>query len=405
MNPTERLYYDDPLRLAFDATVLDARGDTVVLDASAFYPESGGQLADRGTLAGRSVVDVQVDEGGVVRHTLAPLPAHDAPAPAPVLAPGARVHGEVERARRRLHMALHTGQHVLSAALLEVARADTTSSRLGESACTIDLGGLAPNEALVARAEELANAIVDDDLPVRAYFPGAAELAALSLRRKAKVERDVRVVAIGDFDLSPCGGTHCLRTAQVGLVAVTGIERYKGGTRVSFAAGARARRTLGSDSAALRALARELSCGTGDLREGLEKLRRELADVRAELGRARGDLAQELGDALVARAAPGSELVVGELADPALLRAVAARVTSVPGRVALLAAPVEGGLHVFAARAEGSRFDCGAFVKRAAAATGGRAGGRPEHAEGRLGSRPTWAALVAELGAAAAARS
>ena len=376
MNPTRRLYYDDPWLVRFEATVVASEPGVLVLDESAFYPESGGQLADLGTLAGLPIVDVAVDDGGVVRHLLDPDAAAELPAV------GARITGEVDRARRRLHMALHTGQHILSAALLREARAETVSSRLGATGCTIDLDK-SPDEARIAAAEALANAVVDDDVTVRAYFPSEEELASLALRRKAKVERDVRIVAVGDFDYSPCGGTHCSRSAQVGLVAVTGLERHKGGTRVTFAAGARARQELGEHSALLRGMARELSCGVRDVREGLAKLRHELGDVRGELGRTRGELGVRLAEELLRQAAP-AEPIVAELPEVALLRPVASRLTAEPGRVALLAAAEEGGVRVFAARGAGSAFDCGAFVKRIAGATGGRGGGRAEHAEGRL---------------------
>jgi len=103
-------------------------------------------------------------------------------------------------------MALHTGQHMLSRALADVAKGETVSSRLGESACTIDLDLEAVDERLVAEAEALVNAVVDDDVPVRAWFPSAVELAALPLRRTPKVTEDIRVVAVGDFDFTPCGG-------------------------------------------------------------------------------------------------------------------------------------------------------------------------------------------------------
>src|SRR4051812_6036847 len=102
---TSRLYHDDPHLLAFDADVVAhasfAGSPSVVLDRTAFYPEAGGQMADRGTLGGRSIVDVQVDDAGLVHHVLEGEPP----------AIGARVSGSVDRARRRVHMALHSGQH------------------------------------------------------------------------------------------------------------------------------------------------------------------------------------------------------------------------------------------------------------------------------------------------------
>jgi alanyl-tRNA synthetase len=392
--PTVRLYFEDPDLLAFESAVI-ALGEhqgrkSIVLERSAFFPEGGGQLGDHGTLevgGVRAVVeDVQVDDAGVVHHLVS---AADA------FAPGASVRGEIDRARRRIHRALHTGQHVLSAAFVEVASAATVSARLGETTSTIDLGGFAPDERAVARAEALANAVVDDDVPIRAWFPEPGELETLQMRRKPKVERDVRVVAIGDFDLSPCGGTHCGRSAQVGLVAVTGIERYKGGTRITFSAGSRARAELANDAGILRSLSREMSCGPADVSPALEKLRRELQAAREATGRIRGELAVRVADELVA--ASTGPFVVAALEDAEMLKAVASRITTSPDRVAVLAGRSDDGWRVTVSRNPASGFDCGAFVKLAAARAGGRGGGRPEHAEGKVPASVDWPALAAEL--------
>jgi alanyl-tRNA synthetase len=359
-----------------------------VLDRTAFYPESGGQMADRGTLAGARVVDVQVDDADVVHHVLeGPLPAV-----------GGEIRGEIEPVRRRLHMALHTGQHMLSRALCDVAGADTVSSRLGETGCTIDVDKAELDEGAVANAEALVNSVIDDDATIRAFFPDAAELAALPLRRKPKVDSHIRVVAIGDFDVSPCGGTHCLRTAQVGLVKVTGLERYKGKMRVAFSAGRRAREELARESDVLRALGRDFTCGPADVPAAIQKLRRDLTEARESLGEARGRLAERAAVELVAAARQKGEtrvVAVFDAADVAFLRAVAKRVTAEPAMVALLAARNADGHMVLAARGAESDFDCGAFVKRVAAAHGGRGGGRPETAEGRLPASIDWMTAAA----------
>jgi len=384
--PTTLLYHDDPLLLRFRARVLEhASWDgrpSLILDRTAFYPESGGQMADRGLLAGLALADVQVDDAGRVHHVL------DAGLALPAV--GDEVEGAIDRERRRLHMALHTAQHMLSRALVEEAGAETVSSRLGETACTIDVRAdpaRAPlDEPRLARAEDLVNAIVDDDVAIRAWFPTEDELRALPLRRAPKVSEHVRVVAIGDFDVSPCGGTHCTHAAQVGLVRVTGLERYKGLVRVTFAAGRRARATLADRDDVLRVLGRDFRCGPRDVPAAVERLQRELAEARQSLGAARSRLADAAAAELLARA-PDERRIVARFdeGDAAFLRAVAARLTDGAARVAILAAPIDDGqLHVLAARGPGSAFDCGAFVKRLASTHAGRGGGRPETAEGRV---------------------
>jgi alanyl-tRNA synthetase len=394
--PTVRLDRFDAL--TFDARVV-AHGNlggraTVVLDRSAFHPESGGQMADHGRIGDTPVVDVQIDDREVVHHVLAGPPP-------PV---GATVHGEVDRARRQVFTALHTGQHVLSRAFLEIAGAETVSSRLGETTCTLDLDRDALPERTVAEAEALANAVVDDDLPVRAWIPKPDELAALPLRRQPRRAEGVRVVAVGDFDVSPCGGTHVRSSAAIGVVRVWAVERHKGGTRVTFDAGARARRTLVDESRLLAELARDLTCGARDLRGAIARLRRDLGDERTRAGR----LAHAVHDAEAERLRHAADMagrswIVAAL-DPVLpgdaaaleqARAVSGRLAERPFTLAVVGVRGTGGLLTCVARGPGSSVDCGELLRALAAASGGRGGGRPERAEGRLPSGVDLEALLA----------
>jgi alanyl-tRNA synthetase len=398
MTPTERLYYSDPFLFRFTGRVL-AHGTwngapSVVLDRSAFYPEAGGQMADRGVLGGRAIRDVQVDDAGVVHHVL------ELPEGTGLPEVGAELAGEIDRVRRRTYMALHTGQHMLSRALVDVANAHTVSARLGETLCTIDVDLDVLDERRVAEAEALVNAIIDDDIVIRAFFPTPEELAALPLRRAPKVTDNIRVIQMGDFDVSPCGGTHCTRSAQVGMVRVLGVERYKGKGRVLFSAGRRARTELWEEAGVLRALGKSFSCGPMDVPASVDKLRRDLTEVREALGAARAKLAESTAAELAAQAeqSPGKPVVaVLDGASPEYLRSVAARLTSRPEAVVLLAGRNPEGLSVLITRGSGSSFGCGAFLKRAAEAAGGRGGGRPEHAEGRLPPTTDWPAIVASL--------
>ncbi len=383
---TGRLYFQDPYQRQFEARVV-ALGQwkgapAVVLDRTAFYPEAGGQLGDRGVLGGVAVKDVQVDDDGTVFHLI------DGE-----LAVGAELRGELDWARRRQHMAQHTAQHLLSGALLERASADTVSARLGESTLTIDVQRDRVPEAEIAAAEELANSLIDDNLPIRAWFPPPEELAQLKLRRDPKVEADVRVVAIGDFDLSPCGGTHCASTAELGAIRVTGTERYKGMTRISFMASRRGRGELFSHDQVLRKLAQGFSCQPMDVPAAIDKLRGESAAAAAEITAMRGRLA-----AAVVASFEGQGRVIATLPnEPELVRAVASRLTA-SGRDALLYAPDEaGGAMVVIARAQGSLLDCGALWKQLVARSSGRGGGKADRAEGRLTAPVEWNLLISEL--------
>ena len=374
--PTRRLYHDDATLRRFEASVTAhafvSGRRAIVLDATAFYPEAGGQLGDHGVLAGLPVVDTQELDDGTIAHVV------DGDALPEV---GARVAGELDWARRRQHMAQHTAQHLLSGALLDRAAAPTASARLGETALTIDVARERIQVAQLAAAEQLANDLVDDDLAVRAWFPAAGELATLRLRRDPKVSADIRVVAIGDFDYSPCGGTHCTRTSQLAAVRILGAERYKGMTRVTFSAARRGRAELFARDQVLRELAARFSCAPADVPAAIDKLRRDAESSSAELTAVRGRLA-----AAIAAGFPGEGAVIAEVpGEPELVRAVAQKLAAA-GRDAILCAPDPAGPMVVLLRAAGSSLDCGALWKQLAAQAGGRGGGRADRAEGRLGA-------------------
>jgi alanyl-tRNA synthetase len=378
---TRRLYHDDAYTRTFDAEVIAMTERGVVLDRTAFYPEAGGQLGDHGTLGGVAVRDTQeLDDGTIVHVVAEPLPVGP-------------VHGELDWERRRQHMAQHTAQHLLSGALLDRAAAPTASARLGESALTIDVARDRIPEAELAAAETLANDIIDDDLTIRAWFPSADELATLKLRRDPKVTADIRVVAIGSFDLSPCGGTHCARTSQIGSVRITNTERYKGMTRVTFTAARRGRADLFARDHVLRGLATQFSCGPAEVAAAIDKLRRDADSASAEVTALRGRLT-----GIVASSFTGTGAVVAALpGDAELLRGVAAKLVAA-GRDAILCAPDDTGATAVIFRAPGSTLDCGALWKKLAAQLGGRGGGKPDRAEGRFATPPAdWAKAVGEL--------
>jgi alanyl-tRNA synthetase len=399
---TERLYLADPSLEPFRGRVLrraSFRGrPSLLLDRSAFFPEGGGQPADRGQLLlgplALEVVDVQLDDEDRVHHLLG--------GEAPENIEGAEIEGRLDGVRRRDLMAQHTGQHLLSAALLRAAGAETSSARLGEATSTIDVAAPSLDEGALHRAEDLTNDVILDDLPIRVLFPSPDELAALPLRRAPKVQEGVRVIEVAGFDCSPCGGTHCARTGQVGPVRISSIERYKGLFRVTFLAGRRALADHRRKDDALRELARGMSCGPFDVGGAIEKLRADLRERSEQLGNARGELVRLVAERALAAAPPipgeSARLVIAREGDDlGALRALAAALARRPDVVALVASrPRDGGDWLVAIeRGADASFDAGAWLKDLARRHGGRGGGRPERAEGRLPGSVDWLAVAA----------
>jgi len=213
----------------------------------------------------------------------------------------------------------------------------------------------------------------------------------MDLRRAPKVDAGVRIIDIEGFDLTPCGGTHCTRTGQIGLLRIAGIERYKGKLRVSFHAATRALADGRTKEDALVSLAQKLTCGPLDVGAAVAKLQADLKQRGDALAAARGELLELLAKSILAdnpRSPTGTTVVRALRAtdDVAMLRSLAGKLASArPDVVAICSAPdAEGATLIVLQRGAAASFDCGAWLKAAAERTGGRGGGRPERAEGRL---------------------
>jgi alanyl-tRNA synthetase len=408
--PTEKLYWQDPFATAFEAEATRGTfGDrpSLVLDRTLFYPEAGGQLADVGTIAvgdaKLAITDVQIDDDGIVHH-LADADALGAFLSSATL----QVRGEIDAAHRRDSMADHTAQHMLSRALLDVARAETVSARLGASTSTIDVSVSAISDADLARAEDLVNAVVRDDARVLASFPTQGELAKMPLRRPPKVTTGIRIIEVEGFDFSPCGGTHCTKTGQIGLVRVVGTERYKGKLRVTFQAARRALESVRAKEHALSALARDLTCGPLDVGTAVAKLRSDLKSKSDALGVARGELALLVAERLLAEHPPdpsGTTPIVADRDhdDVAMLRSLASRLSARGDVVAIClgrdgSSSDAGDRPIIVQRGASISFDCGAWLKATTARLGGRGGGSKERAEGRVAATATALVLANSLG-------
>lgn len=401
---TRRLHLDDSLLSRFGATVRSIAEwhsrPAVALDQTAFYAEAGGQLADAGSLSRSSedapiaVVDVQLDDDGEVWHVLDEVPSW--------LVPGLAVRGEIDIDRRRDFMSQHSGQHVLSQALMSVAGAATVSSRLGATVSTIDVGVFPLSPDHLVRAVETANRVVLEDRPIRVLWPTAEELAQMSLRKQPSAHDRIRVVQIEDFDLSACGGTHCERTGQIGPVHVVSAEKYKGMTRLTFLAGERAIAHHLATESALRELARVFTCGPFDVMPAVTKLRDELAGAREECKRTRDELASVIADQVHSQhgADPGGTTLAQICrggADILQLRAIAAACAARSDVVATVASRSPDGEWILVVeRGATATFDAGRWFKDTAKRLGGKGGGRPERAEGRFPAAVSWDDLTAK---------
>lgn len=393
---TQRLYYSDSYTTAFDARCIEHTtfndAPAVVLDRTYFYPTRGGQPHDTGTLNGIPVIDVAVREGdGAILHILErPLA-------------GEQVHGEIDWARRFDYMQHHTGQHILSQAFVRLAEAETIGFHMSPDSITIDLDTPTLDAALLEQVETLANQIVFEDRPVRAWFPDESELATLVLRKTPEVGGPLRVVEVAGFDLNACGGTHVARTGAVGLIKIVRTERRGEALRVEFRCGGRALADYREKNALMNRLAAALTTGYWDVPAALERLRDENQSLRRELRAARSALLEHQARELRA-ATPhnGAFALVTQVLDddPQTARELAQKLIAYPQTIVLCGVAGEK-VQIIAARSDDLPHDMVAALKAGLAVLGvERGGGRPSFAQGG-GVTATREALAAALAAAA----
>ena len=378
---TERLYYRDSMLREFDASVVSVAPASsgsnfeVVLDRTAFYPTSGGQPFDTGSLGGARVIDVIDREDGEIAHIVETA-----------LDNGARVHGTIDWARRFDHMQQHTGQHVLSAAFDGLFGVRTVSFHLGAETATIDLAREVTARE-VADAEAAANAVVWDNREIFVRFVSEAEAQSLPFRKEPTRTGELRVVEVANFDLSACGGTHVPAAGMIGVIAVAATERFKGATRLTFVCGGRALRSHGRLRDVVTRATRLLSVLPEEIGDTIERLQGDLKDAGRAAKKTHEELAAFRAEGLRARAAtigPWRGVLIAQPGwDAGTLKTLASAIVSEPGYVVVLTGdgrPVP----VVAARSADVAVDAGAWIKKAAAALGGRGGGRPELAQGGL---------------------
>ena len=378
---TKRLYYDDAYLTRFEAHIVEQipyeDRFAVVLDQTAFYPTSGGQPFDVGSLGGIKVLDVLVRErDDTVLHILA----------APLTGQGGEILGEIEWVRRFDHMQQHTGQHILSQAFVQIAQAETVSFHLGAESATIDLIGprqLSPAD--MEQAESLSSKIVWDDRPVLTRVVGPSELADEPLRKPPTITGDVRVVQVADFDWSACGGTHTARTGEIGLIKIIKWEKRGDETRVEFKCGERALIDYAQKNSLVNHLAAGFSVGHWELDQAVERLGTEVKELRSRLRQAGRVLAGYEAERLRATAPSlaGVRLVVHNLNEEPLveLRELARHVVSQPGVVALLGVGDRKAQFCFA-RSSDVEIDMVSLVRETAEMLGSRGGGgKPDFAQ------------------------
>ncbi|HWJ02107.1 MAG TPA: DHHA1 domain-containing protein [Verrucomicrobiae bacterium] len=395
--PTEKLYQHNCYTQSFEAAILRVielpnNHFGLVLDKTLFYPESGGQPFDTGSINGLPVLAVH-DEAGELIHIMGQRPE------------GNSARGEINWQRRFDHMQQHSGEHILSAAFQDLLGAKNVGFHIGPTFSTIDLDIFTLSQAQASQVEEFANAVVFANRPISSRLVDKSNLAQLVLRKPvSKDYSKIRLVEISGCDLCPCGGTHVALTGEIGLIKIRSWERKKNGVRIDFVCGGRALGDYQLKNSIASEVSTLLSSPVEDLTAACEKQAVRMQSLSREIALLKRERNRLLAESLFNKAEDisGIKLItlIEDNLSPLDLNALAVCLTGKYPVVSLLAGvePEQGRAHLVFSRSPGVNVNMHELLKQALAVLDGRGGGKPETAQG--GCRQT-AELPAAFDAAA----
>ena len=366
---TRKLYYEDAHMRRFCATVIGCEkaenGYYVNLDATAFYPEGGGEACDLGILGGVHVLDVR-ETDGIIRHLC------DGP-----LEVGAEVTGEIDWARRFDLMQQHTGEHIVSGLLHEKFGYMNTGFHVGHDVMEVDFDGPVSPEEL-AEIERKANEAIWANIPLECRIPGKEELETVVYRTKRALPWPVRIVRVPGYDSCACCGVHVKRTGEVGLIKILSCTALRGGVRLEMVCGSRAYGYISKIFEENRQVSQLFSA---PMDATAEAARRTNDALTAEKARSAGLQNRILDTVAESYVNFGNVLHFEPGLDGGALRGLAERIGKVCGGRAAVFSGNDGAFSYCLAQPGG---DLRELNKALCAALNGRGGGKPEYQQGTL---------------------
>lgn len=267
----KKLYYEDSHLQTFTATVTGCaqakKGWEITLDATAFYPEGGGQASDTGILGGAKVFSVR-EEGEEIFHLC------DKP-----LDVGSTVEGQIDWNRRFDLMQQHAGEHIVSGIIHSRYGWHNVGFHIGADVVTIDFDGPVPAEDLQA-IEDAANDAIWQDLPIKCWYPTQEELPAVPYRRKKDIPWPVRIVEFPGYDICACCGTHPKTTGAIGLVKLFSCVKFHEGVRIEMACGKRALSMLNAAYEQNKQVSQAFSAKIGETGSAAQRMNEALSQEK-----------------------------------------------------------------------------------------------------------------------------
>jgi len=367
---TRKLYYEDCHLSAFSAVVTQVaeqeNGWEVVLNATAFYPEGGGQACDLGTLNGIPVQDVRERGEEIVHLCSQPLEV------------GSTVEGRIDMSRRFDLMQQHTGEHIVSGVIHRRYGYHNTGFHIGADVIQIDFDGVVPGEDLQDIEAEV-NAAIWQNIPVRCWYPSAEELPNVFYRTKKALPWPVRIVQVPGFDSCACCGVHVAHTGEIGLVKLFSVVGLRGGCRIELACGGRAFAILRDVYDQNRQVSQAFSAKITETGAAARKMNEALAAEKFRSVSLQRKLFRTLADSYVNRE---NVLHFESDLEPALVRELADLIAGeISGFAAVFSGTDEEGYSYCLVSRVG---DLRSLGKEMTQTLGGRGGGRPNFQQGRV---------------------
>ena len=379
---TKQLYYQDAYQLEFDAKVIgriekDQRVG-VILDQTCFYPEGGGQPSDQGKLNQVRVYDVQKIDDNIV-HFIDPDLKLDA------------VEGSIDGNRRHDFMQQHTGQHILSQTLLRIGRYNTVSVHFGDTYTAIETDATDIPEKSVKAIEKLANEVIRKNLPVKILWVDPEQVEKFNIRRPPPDVEKVRIVQVGDFDASACGGLHISNTGEVGMVKIIGQERIRGRTRIHAKIGDRLLEDYSRKIEILRELGTLLTCGEDVMVKRVIDLQEQLKNVQRDVITLQSDRMTNLAKESVSQGKQIRHILfvqqILENADHTLLKIFVDRVLTSPGRLVVVFGTFDGRFNWVISHSLGQGLNLAQWIQDLLPLINAKGGGSPVLVQG-VGQNP-----------------
>jgi len=365
---TKRLYFKDPYQIEFEAKVIKRVSHegkpAVVLDQTCFYPEGGGQPADKGLLSGIQVIHV-LEEDDQVIHVLEEEVSYDS------------VKGVIDWDRRFDHMQQHAGQHILSQCFVRILEAKTLSFHLGEKSSTLEIDMRKITDEEVEQIEKLANDIIFQNREIKSQFLGEEEIQSVPLRKPSQKKGLIRVVEVSGFDNTACGGTHPRRTGEIGIIKVLRWERIRNNVRLEFMSGGRALQDYIRKHRDLRHLSNQLTVDENEVTASFEKLISELKAQKSKTRKMQENLIQYEAEEVIQGV---EEKIIKKIfleRTPEEIRLLVLSIIKKGEFVVLFGLKGEVRAHVFLACSENFNLDMRELVPVVAPLIDGRGGGRP----------------------------